>query len=304
MRWIKKGLIYGPDGTYSWAKHSALTPTPVLIDANTIRVYVGFRDEDGVSRIAFVDVDANNPSKVKNVSKTPVLDIGLPGTFDDNGVILGDILENNNKLYMYYVGFQLVEKVKFLAFTGLALSSDGGNTFQKYSKAPIVDRSDKELYFRAVHSVMIENGIWKAWCGIGSEWEWIDDKPFPKYHIRYFESRDGITFPKVGRICIDFKGDEYRIGRPRVIKDKDLYKMFYTKGTLQKDYISGYAESDDGINWTRMDDKIGIEKSESGWDSKHLCYPSVIQYKDRVYMFYNGNDYGKDGFGYALLEQW
>jgi len=304
VRWIKKGLIYGPDGTYSWAKHSALTPTPVLIDANTIRVYVGFRDEYGVSRIAFVDVDANNPSKVKNVSKTPVLDIGLPGTFDDNGVILGDILENNNKLYMYYVGFQLVEKVKFLAFTGLAISSDGGNTFQKYSKAPILDRSDKELYFRAVHSVMIENGIWKAWCGIGSEWEWIDDKPFPKYHIRYFESRDGITFPKAGRVCIDFKGNEYRLGRPRVIREKEIYKMFYTKGTLQKDYIPGYAESDDGINWIRMDDKIGIKKSEKGWDSKHLCYPSVIQYKDRFYMFYNGNDYGKDGFGYALLEQW
>ena len=205
---------------------------------------------------------------------------------------------------MYYVGFQLVEKVKFLAFAGLAISSDGGNTFKRYSKAPILDRSDEGLYFRAIHSVMIENGVWKAWCGIGSEWVWIDGKPFPKYHIKYFESRDGLKFPKEGKICIDFRENEYRIGRPRVIKENGIYKMFFTKGTLEKDYMPGYAESNDGISWIRMDNKIGINKSKNGWDSKHLCYPSVIKYNDKVYMFYNGNDMGKDGFGYAVLEEW
>ena len=112
MKWQKRGRIYAPDGTSSWAKHSALTPTPLLLDENTIRVYVGFRDERGVSRIGYVDVAASNPSKVIGVSPDPVLDVGIPGTFDDNGVILGDIVRFNNRLYMYYVGFQLVEKVK------------------------------------------------------------------------------------------------------------------------------------------------------------------------------------------------
>jgi hypothetical protein len=31
-----------------------------------------------------------------------------------------------------------------------------------------------------------------------------------------------------------------------------------------------------------------------------LCYPSLLAYKDRTYMFYNGNDMGRDGFGYAV----
>ena len=35
-----------------------------------------------------------------------------------------------------------------------------------------------------------------------------------------------------------------------------------------------------------------------------LCYPALVNYGDRVYMFYNGNDYGKTGFGYAELVEW
>jgi len=298
------GLIYAPDGTSAWARHSALTPTPVLVDNETIRVYVGFRDERGVSRIGFVDVDADNPSKIKHVSRTPVLDVGLPGTFDDNGVILGDIVKNGDELRMYYVGFQLVEKVKFLAFTGLALSSDGGLTFKRYSRVPVLDRSDDGIYIRAIHSVMIEDGVWKIWFASGNGWEWIDGKPYPQYNIRYTESTDGIKLSQENILCIDVEKNEYRIGRPRVYKRDKKYIMLYTKGAVNGDYLPGYAESFDGKEWVRQDDRLGITLSESGWDSKSLCYPSLLEHGGRVYMFYNGNNYGKTGFGYAVLEEW
>jgi len=304
MKWRKMGLIYAPDGTSAWARHSALTPTPVLVDNETIRVYVGFRDERGVSRIGFVDVDADNPSKIKNVSRTPVLDVGLPGTFDDNGVILGDIVKNGDELRMYYVGFQLVEKVKFLAFTGLALSSDGGLTFNRYSRVPVLDRSDDGIYIRAIHSVMIEDGVWKIWFASGNGWEWIDGKPYPQYNIRYTESTDGIKLSQESILCIDVERNEYRIGRPRVYKRDKKYIMLYTKGAVNGDYLPGYAESFDGKEWVRQDDRLGITLSESGWDSKSLCYPSLLEHGGRVYMFYNGNNYGKTGFGYAVLEEW
>jgi hypothetical protein len=304
MKWRKMGLIYGPDGRLSWAKHSALTPTPILLNEEVIRIYAGFRDEKGISRIGYVDVDGNNPSRLITVSKEPVLDIGLPGTFDDNGMILGDIVKFTDRWHMFYIGFQLVEKVKFLAFTGLAVSIDGGNSFSRSGRVPILDRSEEGLYCRAIHSVLLEDGMWKVWYATGSEWTWIQGQPYPNYHIRYIDSKDGITFPDQGKICIDHQENEYRIGRPKVYRHAGIYKMFYTIGTLQRDYISGYAESKDGINWKRMDETIGMHLSDSGWDSKMLCYPSVFQYKDRTYMFYNGNNYGEAGFGYAVLEEW
>ena len=161
MNWKKKGLIYEPPLDGSWRDNSALTPTAFLLNDNVIRVYTSLRDKNGVGRIGYVDVNASNPSEVLKVSDKPVLDIGREGMFDDNGVILGDLIRVDDKIYMYYVGFQLVGKVKFLAYTGLAISSDNGETFERVSETPILDRKDEALYIRAIHSVLFENGKFK-----------------------------------------------------------------------------------------------------------------------------------------------
>lgn len=299
MQWIKKGLLYAPDDRMPWAVHSALTPTPFLLNDEVIRVYAGFRDATGVSRIGYVDLDARAPSRILGVSAAPVIDIGLPGCFDDNGVILGDVIRHDGKVFMYYVGFQLVDQVKFLAFTGLAISTDGGTTFTKYANTPVMDRSDEGLYFRAIHSVMIEDGLWKCWYGVGSDWAIINGIQYPQYKTRYIESSDGVHFGREGSLCIDFEGDEYRIGRPRVRKVADHYEMYYTAGTLRGTYLPGYAASKDGVTWTRKDAEVGIAPSESGWDSKALSYTAPLTLGGKEYLFYNGNDMGKSGFGYA-----
>lgn len=304
MKWSKQGLIYCPDGRSSWAKHSALTPTPILIDNRTIRVYASFRDAAGVGRVGYVDVDAGDPARVIRTSEEPVLDIGTPGAFDDNGMILGDVLEWDGCLRMYYVGFQLVQKAKFLAFTGLAISRDGGKSFVRHDKAPVLDRSDEGIYIRAIHSVLVENGTWRIWYAAGNGWEQIQETPYPQYNIHYAESRDGIHFARQGRLVVDVVGSEYRIGRPRVVRRGDEYRMFYTRGTLEGDYIAGCAKSVDGITWARADEELGIGLSESGWDSQSLSYPSILSVGDTTYMFYNGNDMGRTGFGYAVLEEW
>jgi hypothetical protein len=299
MQWKKKGLVYAPDARMPWASNSALTPTPMLIDDDVIRVYAGFRDDCGVSRIGYVDLAASDPSRVLAVSERPVIDVGRPGTFDDNGVILGDVLRHGDEIRMYYVGFQLVDKVKFLAFTGLAVSRDEGRTFDRVYEAPVMDRSDEGLYIRAIHTAMFDEGRWKFWYGVGSDWSYIGGTPYPSYKTRYIESSDGLTFGRDGALCIDFVGDEYRIGRPRVQKVGDTYRMYYTVGTLRGTYLPGYAESPDGIHWTRMDDAVGIAPSTDGWDSRALSYTAPLTWRDREYLFYNGNDMGRSGFGFA-----
>jgi hypothetical protein len=302
MRWIKRGFVFGPDGMGSWAKDSALTPTPLLLDDETIRVYAGFRDEIGVSRIGFVDVDANSPNIVKQVSSNPVLDIGINGAFDDNGVILGDVVRVGCEIRMYYVGFQLVSKVKFLAFSGLAISKDGGNTFERHSRAPILDRANDSLFVRAIHSVLKIGDYFHIWYASGNGWEAINGSPYPRYRIRHAISADGINILAEGPVCVDVEGLEYRIGRPRVFQLNDKFFMHYTRGTTDGEYFAGLAESSDGERWTRIDSELGITLADYGWDSRHLCYPALVSVKDKIYMFYNGNDMGRSGFGYAEME--
>ena len=114
FEWTKKGLVFetARQGVGGWMLHSALTPTPYRIDDELIRVYAGFRDADGVSRIGYVDVRADDPATIVRVSAEPVLDIGRAGCFDDNGMILGDLVDAPGGLHMFYVGFQRVARAK------------------------------------------------------------------------------------------------------------------------------------------------------------------------------------------------
>jgi hypothetical protein len=202
-------------------------------------------------------------------------------------------------IYLFYVGFQLVAKAKFLAFSGVALSIDGGHRFTRLSEAPVLDRADGQTTIGAIHSAYFEGGRWRIWYASGNDWEIIDGRPFPQYHIRYVEAADLLALPRGGRLCVDVRGDEYRIGRPRVYRIGGRYHMYYTKGTRGGAYFPGLAKSDDGVHWTRHDDELGISLSHTGWDSETLCYPALISVRDQTYMFYNGNNMGYDGFGCA-----
>lgn len=299
MKWKKKGLIYKAPFDGSWKDNSALTPTPIILDEKTIRVYCGFRDPSGISRIGYVDLDRNNPEKINAISSNPVLDVGEKGRFDDNGVILGDLIRVGSQIYMFYVGFQLAKNVKFLAYSGLAISEDNGNTFQRHSLTPILDRADEALHIRAIHTVIHEDGKFKVWYAVGSDWEFIDGTEYPKYDINYLESTS-LKFQKKGIKCLQNNIDEYRIGRPKVYKNlNNSYIMYFTSGTKSGDYFPGIAYSKDGIKWIRSVEQFDLKLSDMGWDSKHICYPAFIENSKKRFIFYNGNDMGKDGFGYA-----
>jgi hypothetical protein len=299
--WTKRGLVFEParHGVGGWMCHSALTPTPYRLDEDTIRVYAGFRDSEGVSRIGYVDVRADDPTAIVGVSTEPALDIGRGGCFDDNGMILGDVIDAPGGLHMFYVGFQRVAKAKFLAFTGLAVSVDGGRHFERVQETPLLDRAPGRSTIAAVHSVVRENGRWRLWYAVGDDWEDIRGQPYPRYHIRYVETDDLAAIPREDRVCLLPRGNEYRIGRPRVYRFDGEYVMYFTRGTVTGEYFPGVAYSDDGVHWGRRDSQLGIELSGSGWDSRTLCYPALIRQREKLLMFYNGNDMGVDGFGVA-----
>jgi hypothetical protein len=301
FEWTKKGLVFetARHGVGGWMRHSALTPTPYRIDDGLIRVYAGFRDDDGVSRIGYVDVRADDPATIVRVSAEPVLDIGRGGCFDDNGMILGDVVDGPGGLHMFYVGFQHVAKAKFLAFTGLAISTDGGDHFRRMQETPILDRAPGRSTIGAIHTTIHEDGRWRLWYAVGDDWEIIGGQPFPRYHIRYAETDDLRAMPHEDKVCLLPRGSEYRIGRPRVYRLGGKYVMYFTRGNRGGEYFPGVAYSDDGIQWERRDAALGLALSDSGWDSRVICYPALIRQRDKLLMFYNGNDMGVDGFGLA-----
>ena len=79
--------------------------------------------------------------------------------------------------------------------------------------------------------------------------------------------------------------------------------MWYSKENKVGTYTLGYAISKNGIDWKRKDNQVGIHKSKIGWDSKMITYPNVIYHNKKYFMFYNGNNYGKYGFGIAVSKR-
>ena len=301
LSWEKLGLIWGPDGSNLLAANSALQPTPILLNENVIRVFIGCRDLEGMSRIFYVDVDAANPKIILGYSKTPVLDIGTPGCFDENGVVPCSVIMVNNVFRMFYAGYMCPRRARFIAFSGIAESNDGV-VFKRISKVPALERTNEEPLFRAIHSVIYENDVYRVWYGAGDEFIAGRKKTLPSYNIRYLESKDGVSFPDTGSVVIETRGVEYRVGRPSVYKVKyDFYVMFYGYGSEEQAYVLGMAQSRDGLSWERRVSEIGIDLGTFGWDSEMMAYPAVIKTKAGVFMFYNGNNYGESGFGVAKL---
>ena len=302
--WQKLGLVYTAAGEQPWAQSYAFVPTALMLDKERIRIYVAFVDRERVGRVGFVEVEARDPSQVLRVSEKPALDVGLPGAFDEQGATPMCIVEDDGQLLMYYTGWQLGTKVRYYLFTGLAVSYDGGESFQRCSQVPILDRSDGELFVRTAVHVMRDEGKWKMWYIAGDKWINVHGKQLPTYNMRYLESDDLTCWGKTGRVVLDLASpDEFGFGRPFILKEDSLYKMWYSIRTISKGYRLGYAESPDGLNWERKDEEVGIDISGSGWDSEMVCYSCIQPTNYGTYMFYNGNNYGETGFGVALLKK-
>lgn len=307
MKWSKLGLVYAPPGDEPWARTHGMLPTPTdMPHLGIIRIFITCCDADGISRPGFVDVRPDAPTVVVNRSSEPLMDIGLPGTFDENGVICTSVVRApDGRLFMYYVGFEIGTRVRYRLLSGLAISDDDGLTFHRYSTTPVLERSPRELYFRGGPFVRVESGIFRMWYVGGSTWLDIGGKPMPEYRINYIESSDGIHWGPEGRTVLHItEDDEHGFGRPWVTGLSGSYRMFYSvRRKSLAAYRMGFADSADGLDWTRRDSEIGLDVEPDAFDSHAIMYAAVHDTPAGTICYYNGNDFGRDGFGAARLEQ-
>lgn len=303
MKWRKLGIVWNTDGQREWSRSHAMCPTPFLLDEATIRVYVTTLDDKGRGRGTFVDVEASDPTRVKHVSSAPVLDIGAPGAFDDNGVVPVSVVRTpEGAVYMYYAGLEICTGVRYRIFTGLAISTDGGTTFHRHQRTPVLDRTDAELLFRCGPYVSMDHDKFRMWYVAGSSWLELDGKPMPIYDIRYAESADGIHWPDQGTTVLPITDpDEHGFGRPWVIhRSAHEHELCYSvRRKSFGAYRMGFARSSDGHRWQRADQEFGIDVSDSPFENEAVMYAAMLNIAGKEYCFYNGNGFGRDGFAVA-----
>ncbi|WP_419902611.1 hypothetical protein [Kiloniella sp.] len=299
IRWKKLGLFLKPETEKWWSLTHAMIPTPESLGGGLFRVYYSGRNENNQSHIAWADVDLNEPFKVVRYSDGPILCPGDLGCFDDNGVTPSCLIDlENGEKALYYIGWNPGSTVRMHLFGGLAISKDGGQSFQRYSRAPIIERCITDPFLNTAPWVVKSDGEYRMYYVSGCSWL---HKDLPRYNIKIARSNDGKMWQRDGHVCIDFKdSSENALARPYVIFEDDIWKMWFAhKGAA---YRLSYAESEDGINWDRRDDLSGIDVSNTGFDRDMIEYAAVVSYEGRHFMFYNGNNYGFDGIGLAVEE--
>ena len=304
MKWKKLGRVFVADKSQPWMQSHAFAPTPWKLNDDMIRVFVAFWDAEKVGRLGYVDVSAKDPTKVLEVSQKPVLDVGRAGTFDDSGITPASLVRMpNGSLRLYYVGWQKGVQVRYYLFSGVAESTDGGKTFKRVQETPVLDRAPGEIYIRTAPYVLKEANGFRVWYLGGNEWVTAGEKQIPTYDLKVSFSSDGLSWSQ-GKLVMeaDRSKKEIGFGRPWLVQKPSGFQMYYSI-RREDGYRLGYAESVDGVSWTRKDDQIGLGVSASGWDSEMVCFTALATTRDgSTVMFYNGNNYGETGFGAAVLE--
>ena len=295
--WQRVGLIGNPAGSAPWAATHAALPSVDAVAPNQWHLYLSSRDAQGRARIGRCRLTLEPAPSISAFEPSPVLDLGALGTFDDSGVTMSCLVAHDGRKYLYYTGWSRGVTVPFYLFIGLAISSDGGRTYERASNAPLLDRGPGDPYLTASPFVLREDGRWRMWYISGTAWESRGDRPRHYYHIKYTESSDGIRWERPARVAIDYAApDEHAFGRPCITRNADGYWMWYSfRGDR---YRIGCAHSRDGVQWTRHDD-LGLGPSGEGWDSEEVSYPWLFDHAGQQYMLYNGNGYGLTGVGLA-----
>jgi hypothetical protein len=303
MKWKKIGRIFNPEVLEAKGLTHALMPIVEVLDEGSelLRVYFCPRSQDAKSKFYYFDFSLSEPFKTLNISEAPLLTEGILGAFDDCGITSGSFSEIDGKKAFFYTGWSLTKTVPMNNSIGVAFFNKSSGKFERIAHGPLMTRTLHEPFSCASPFVLKDGNKYKMWYASMDHWKEVNNEPLHYYNLKYAESADGINWVRKNTIAVNYEHErEYAFGRPCVLKENGLYKMWYAfRGDH---YLIGYAESDDGLHWRRLDHLAGIELSSDGWDSEMIEFPYILSFKNKKYMFYNGNGFGRTGIGLAILE--
>lgn len=317
MKWAKQGLLFEPQRHHlpNGCTDFAQSPQALVLD-DFVRIYFSTRSRDAsgqyLSHVAFVDVD-RNVTRVLRTSSATVIPLGGLGCFDEHGIFPINIVRHEGDIHGFTCGWSRRVSVPVETAIGRVVSHDEGLTFQRVGPGPVMAPSLLEPFLVGDPFVIVRDGVWHMWYIYGTAWVESPSDPGPArvYKIACATSADGTSWQRTGRtIVADTLGAHECQALPTVFEYGDRWHMYFCyrhatdfRESRARGYRLGYAWSRDLATWTREDASAGIDVSSAGWDSDMLCYPHVFHGRQQTYMLYNGNAFGRQGFGVAVLER-
>lgn len=301
LQWRRRGLIVAPPSLAGPCWTHAQLPVPVLLAGSELRIFFAARAPDGRSHVAFVDATLNVADETLRAGPARIaLPPGPRGTFDGDGLYPSSLVRTEGCDLLYTIGWNAGTPAPlFYASIGLARASTLENFVAE--PQPILARSAIDPFLVTGPCVLFDQGRYRMWYVSGLGWVEEAGKLASRYHLRYAESTDGMRWNATGRVCIDLLKGETNISRPWISKENGLYHCWFSVNAGYG-YRIGYADSPDGLAWTRRNAGAGLDPMPGEFDSEAQAYPAVLRHADRWWMFYNGNAFGRAGIGLAVAD--
>jgi len=314
MRWEKLGKLFDPTRHPAFTDFVGYAQAPqALLFEDFVRIYFSIRkrspDQKFVSHVQYIDMDKSF-AKILDVSRGPVIELGKLGTFDEHGIFPMNVLRVDDKVYAYPSGWTRRCSVSVDTAIGLASSTDGGVTFRRLGDGPVLAASLHEPFLVCDPFVRRFDGVFHMWYIFGMRWSRRTEEQQAErtYVIGHALSGDGVHWRKEGRAIVEQNDAEECQALPTVFAHSGGYHMHFChrhsldfRSNRNNAYRIGYAWSRDLVTWVRDDGHAGIDVTEGSWDSDMMCYPHVFECDGQTYMLYNGNHFGREGFGLARL---
>lgn len=316
MYWEKFGKIFDPNDYQlpDNSKEFAQSPQTLVFD-NFIRIYFSTRAVEStgmfLSNIAYVDF-SKDLKNVIAVSNKTVIPLGDLGTFDEHGIFPINPFKDGDRILAYTCGWSRRISVSVETSIGVVYSDDNGNTFKRIGAGPILSSSINEPVLVGDGFVQKYNNTYFMWYIFGKTWikATETEPPARVYKIAYATSLDGINWDKVEakQIVSDIIDENECQALPTVVEHNGMYHMVFCfrhasdfRTNPKRGYKLGYAYSKDLKNWVRDDAKLNFDLPNEGWDSEMMCYPHLFKVDGQIFLLYNGNNFGRYGFGAAKL---
>ena len=302
MQWDKIGQLYQCQQRHPKLQSHAANPLPVHLDGDVYRVYFSARDDHNRSSVGAVDIDIMTQTMV-NEHHQPFFEHGPPNSFYSHGVSIGNTYQAADGItYMLFMGWKCDPGQHWFGQIGrLRVHDDYSLTLDSEQPFMALDEHDPiSLSYPWVHK---EGDIYRMWYGSTVEWDAGNGEML--HILKSAESVDGHHWQKTEGAVPYKVGVAQAFSRPTVIQlagQQPAHRMWYSvRSGDGSAYKIGMSHSDDLVNWTLYSNQATVSVSEHGWDSQMVEYPFVFQHKQDVFMLYNGNDYGKTGFGLAKM---
>src|SRR4051812_39424313 len=160
-RWTGRAQVFTlPQDGPGWMATHASVPLPWLTGDGLLRIYFAARDAENRSRVGWLEAEPDDPSEILAVGDMPCLDLGETGAFDDSGVMPGSLVPADDGLWLYYTGWNVGVSVPFRTAIGVAVSRDGGRTFERAHAGPVLDRSLTDPHFVTTPFVVRDAAGW------------------------------------------------------------------------------------------------------------------------------------------------